>query len=60
MVAFRNRLRTNAEDRLRYEALKRNLAKQEWADMDAYARAKTDVVEQINASALEEVVNVVS
>ena len=57
MVTFRNRLRTNAEDRLRYEALKRNLAKQEWPDMDAYARAKTDVVEQITANAFEEVAN---
>lgn len=54
MLAFRNRLRSHAEDRLRYEALKRSLAKQDWPDMDEYARAKTDVVEQITASALPE------
>ena len=58
MLAFRNRLRNNAEDRLRYAALKRNLAKQDWPDMNDYARAKTDVVEQIIASALEEAANV--
>ena len=55
MLAFRNRLRSHAEDRLRYEALKRNLAKQDWPDMNDYARAKTDVVEHIIASALQEV-----
>jgi GrpB-like predicted nucleotidyltransferase (UPF0157 family) len=54
MLAFRNRLRSNAEDRLRYEALKRNLAKQDWPDMNDYARAKTDVVEQIIASAFQD------
>jgi GrpB-like predicted nucleotidyltransferase (UPF0157 family) len=58
MLAFRNRLRSNAEDRLRYEALKRNLAKQGWPDMNDYARAKTEVVEQITARALQEVANV--
>ena len=58
MLAFRNRLRSNADDRLRYDALKRNLAKQDWPDMNDYARAKTDVVEQITASALRESANV--
>ena len=46
--------------RLRYETLKRNLAKLDWLDMNDYARAKTDVVEPIIASALQEVVNVAS
>ncbi len=55
MLTFRNRLRSNAEDRLRYEALKRNLAKQDWPDMNDYAREKTDMVEQIIASALQRV-----
>jgi GrpB-like predicted nucleotidyltransferase (UPF0157 family) len=54
MLAFRNRLRSNAEDRLRYETLKRNLAKRDWPDMNDYARAKTDVVEQIIANSLQE------
>jgi GrpB-like predicted nucleotidyltransferase (UPF0157 family) len=53
MIAFRNHLRRNAEDRLRYETLKRTLAKQDWPSMDDYARAKTEVVEQIIAKALE-------
>ena len=50
-LAFRNRLRSHAEDRLRYEALKRNLAKEDWPDMNAYARAKSEVVEEIIARA---------
>ena len=58
MLAFRSRLRSNAEDRLRYEALKRDLAKKDWPDMNDYARAKTDVVEQIIASALRNVADV--
>lgn len=60
MLAFRNRLRSNAEDRLRYETLKRNLAKQDWPDMNDYARAKTEVVEQIIARALQEGADVAS
>ena len=57
-LAFRNRLRSHAEDRLRYEALKRKLAKEDWTDMDAYARAKSAVVEEIIARALHETSNV--
>jgi GrpB-like predicted nucleotidyltransferase (UPF0157 family) len=56
-IAFRDRLRRNAEDRLLYQSTKRRLAKQDWPDMDAYARAKTEVVEQITARALREVAN---
>lgn len=52
MIAFRNRLRRDAADRHGYEALKRNLAKQDWPDMNDYARAKTELVEQIVARAL--------
>jgi GrpB-like predicted nucleotidyltransferase (UPF0157 family) len=52
MLAFRDRLRANVDDRHLYESIKRNLAKQEWPDMNAYARAKTEVVEQIIARAL--------
>jgi GrpB-like predicted nucleotidyltransferase (UPF0157 family) len=47
MIAFRDRLRSNSEDRLRYETLKRDLAKRDWPDMNDYARAKTELVEQI-------------
>ncbi|MFL5537455.1 MAG: GrpB family protein [Longimicrobiaceae bacterium] len=51
MTAFRDRLRRNAEDRARYEAVKRRLAAQRWPDMNAYADAKTEVVESIIAVA---------
>ena len=54
-LAFRDRLRRNAEDRLLYQSTKRRLAKEDWPDMDAYARAKTEVVEQITARALRKV-----
>jgi GrpB-like predicted nucleotidyltransferase (UPF0157 family) len=53
-VAFRDHLRSHAEDRLRYEALKRKLAQEEWADMNAYARAKGELVEEIIARAFDE------
>ena len=46
-LAFRDHLRSNAEDRLLYESFKRRLAKEDWPDMNAYARAKTEVIEQI-------------
>lgn len=51
LLAFRDRLRSNAEDRARYEAVKRRLASQRWPDMNAYADAKTEVVERIIAAA---------
>lgn len=57
-LAFRDRLRACREDRLLYESVKRKLAKEDWPDMNAYARAKTEVVEQITARALREVGNV--
>jgi GrpB-like predicted nucleotidyltransferase (UPF0157 family) len=53
-LAFRNRLRNHTEDRLRYEALKRKLAKEDWPDMNAYARAKSEVVEEIIARASQD------
>jgi GrpB-like predicted nucleotidyltransferase (UPF0157 family) len=50
-LLFRNRLRESLDDRRRYESVKQELARRLWADMDAYATAKTDIVEQIIASA---------
>jgi len=47
MLAFRDRLRSSATDRLYYEAVKRELAKMQWPDMNAYAAAKSDAVESI-------------
>src|SRR4051812_39102103 len=57
-LAFRDRLRTCMEDRLLYESLKRKLAREDWSDMNAYARAKTEVVEQIIVRAFQKVGNV--
>jgi GrpB-like predicted nucleotidyltransferase (UPF0157 family) len=50
-LTFRDRLRTNPEDRHRYEERKRKLAEREWPDMNEYAKAKTDVIEAIIATA---------
>jgi len=47
MLAFRDRLRRSLADRLRYEAVKRKLAALDWPDMNAYADAKSEVVEAI-------------
>ncbi len=49
-LTFRDRLRRNLEDRSRYERMKRELAAKEWADMNEYAKAKTEVIESIIAS----------
>ena len=57
-LAFRDRLRANVEDRRLYESVKRKLATEDWQDMNAYARAKTEVVEQIIARALQDVADV--
>jgi GrpB-like predicted nucleotidyltransferase (UPF0157 family) len=46
-LRFRDRLRQNAGDRNLYEGVKRQLATKQWSDMDAYAKAKTEVIEQI-------------
>jgi GrpB-like predicted nucleotidyltransferase (UPF0157 family) len=47
VLTFRDRLRINLDDRLRYEQTKRELAAREWSNMDAYAEAKTEVIESI-------------
>lgn len=49
-LTFRDRLRRNTDDRRRYEETKRELAAKEWPDMDAYAAAKTEVIESIIAA----------
>jgi GrpB-like predicted nucleotidyltransferase (UPF0157 family) len=50
-LLFRDRLRSDSEDRARYEDLKRCLAEREWDDMNDYAQAKSDLVEEILARA---------
>jgi GrpB-like predicted nucleotidyltransferase (UPF0157 family) len=49
-LTFRDRLRRNGDDRMRYERTKRGLAAREWPDMNAYAEAKTEVIESILAA----------
>lgn len=49
-LTFRDRLRRNADDRRRYERVKRELAAREWSDMNEYAEAKTEVIESILAA----------
>jgi GrpB-like predicted nucleotidyltransferase (UPF0157 family) len=49
-LTFRDRLRRNIDDRSRYERTKRELAAKEWSDMNAYADAKTEVIESIIAA----------
>ena len=43
----RDRLRRSAEDRRRYEAVKRELAARKWPTTQSYADAKSHVVESI-------------
>jgi len=49
MVRFRDHLRTNSVDRKLYEDKKRQLASRDWAYIQNYADAKTDVIQEINA-----------
>ena len=49
-LVFRDRLRRNADDRRRYEQTKRELARRKWPDTNAYAAAKSEVIEEIIAS----------
>lgn len=48
-LVLRDQLRHDADDRSLYEQTKRRLAQQDWPDMNAYAEAKTDVIEAIKA-----------
>lgn len=50
-LLLRDHLRVNAADRELYEATKRELMTRDWSDMNAYADAKTDVIEQIKTRA---------
>jgi GrpB-like predicted nucleotidyltransferase (UPF0157 family) len=51
MLRFRDRLRANPEDRERYAAEKRALARRRWVYVQHYADAKTRIVEEILARA---------
>jgi GrpB-like predicted nucleotidyltransferase (UPF0157 family) len=50
-LLFRDHLRVDAGDRALYENTKRTLLAQDWADMNAYSDAKTDVISKIKARA---------
>jgi GrpB-like predicted nucleotidyltransferase (UPF0157 family) len=54
IVLFRDQLRSNPDDRSRYEQTKRKLAEQSWACMDDYAKKKTEVIESIITAASSE------
>ncbi|HAW32506.1 MAG TPA: hypothetical protein DCY03_31085, partial [Planctomycetaceae bacterium] len=47
LLMFRDWLRSCPEDRQRYEQVKRELVQKSWPDMNAYAAAKSSVIEQI-------------
>jgi GrpB-like predicted nucleotidyltransferase (UPF0157 family) len=51
MLAFRDHLRASEADRELYERTKRELASREWAFVQDYADAKTEVVREIVARA---------
>jgi GrpB-like predicted nucleotidyltransferase (UPF0157 family) len=50
-LVFRDWLRTHPADRDRYAALKRQLAQQDWPDMNAYAHAKGPFITEITRQA---------
>jgi GrpB-like predicted nucleotidyltransferase (UPF0157 family) len=50
-LLFRDRLRTDDDDRGLYESTKRTLVEHDWPDMNAYADAKTEVVTAIKERA---------
>jgi len=53
VLAFRDRLRADQADRARYERAKRELAERDWKYVQNYADAKTAVIEEIIARALD-------
>ena len=53
MLLFRDRLRASREDRELYARTKRELAAREWRSVQDYADAKSGVVEEILARALD-------
>jgi GrpB-like predicted nucleotidyltransferase (UPF0157 family) len=48
---LRDGLRTHPGDRELYAAIKRDLARRQWEDMNCYAEAKSGVIDQILARA---------
>ena len=54
IIAFRDRLRTDADERQRYEDAKRALARKRWKYVQNYADAKSGVIEEILSRALRD------
>jgi GrpB-like predicted nucleotidyltransferase (UPF0157 family) len=54
LFLLRDRLRRSDADRDLYAATKRELAQREWSDMNYYADAKSDVIREIMARAIED------
>ncbi len=50
-LLLRDHLRADPDDRYLYERTKRALLDQDWADMNAYAEAKTEVITEIKERA---------
>ena len=50
-LLLRDRLRSDPADRALYGRTKHALTQQDWSDMNAYAEAKTSVIEQIKTRA---------
>ena len=50
-LLLRDHLRTHPDDRALYERTKRSLIAEDWADMNAYAEAKTEMIAAIKARA---------
>jgi N-methylhydantoinase B/oxoprolinase/acetone carboxylase alpha subunit/GrpB-like predicted nucleotidyltransferase (UPF0157 family) len=53
LLLFRDWLRQDADDRARYEAVKRELASREWESSGDYAEAKSDIVAETMRHAAE-------
>jgi GrpB-like predicted nucleotidyltransferase (UPF0157 family) len=53
ILGFRDWLRAHPEDRDRYQKTKRELAQRDWKYVGNYADAKTEIVEQIIARAID-------
>lgn len=47
MITFRDRLRNNADDRRKYEQVKRGLSRRDWRHVQHYADAKTTIIGEI-------------
>jgi len=59
MLCFRDWLRSNENDKLRYENVKRELAGRNWKHVQHYADAKTEIIEEILARSQMKLCNTV-